>query len=244
MGHFVLIMREVTKKFIPRHLGIIMDGNRRWAHARGLPALQGHAQGYQKVKQVCQWCLDRGIKYLTVWAFSTENWKRSKREVSYLMRMMEMALTRDIREFHQKGVKLQVIGSRKGLSRSLIKAINQAEDLTRSNIKGVFNVAFNYGGQSEIIDGVKQMLKDRVDPKKVDNKLFFSYLYTQGLPDLDFIIRTSGELRLSGFLLWLSTYAELYFSKLYWPAFSEKELDNALAEFAQRERRFGGSSYV
>lgn len=221
-----------------------MDGNRRWAHQQGFPALQGHARGYQKVKQVCQWCLDRGIEYLTVWAFSTENWKRSKKEVSCLMKIMEMALTRDIREFHQKGVRLQVIGSRKGLSNSLLKAINQAESLTRKNTKGVFNVAFNYGGQDEIIAGVKQMLSEKVDPDKVDKKLFSSYLYTQGLPDLDLIIRTSGELRLSGFLLWLSTYAELYFSKLHWPAFSEKELDKALAEFAKRERRFGGDTHV
>ena len=221
-----------------------MDGNRRWAKERGLPALQGHAKGYKKVKQVCQWCLDRGIEYLTVWAFSTENWKRSEKEVSYLMKMMEMALTQDIMEFHDKGVQLKVVGSRKGLAGSLIKVIDKAEDLTKNNTKGVFNIAFNYGGQSEIIDGVKQILKEKVDPRKVDEKLLSSYLYTQGLPDLDLIIRTSGELRLSGFLLWLSTYAEYYFSKLYWPAFSEKELDKALAEFAKRDRRFGGNSYA
>lgn len=234
-------MREDTKKFIPRHLGIIMDGNRRWAKKSGLPALLGHARGYDKVKKVGDWCLARGIKYLTVWAFSTENWNRSKQEVAYLMKLMKNALSRDVKQFHQKGIKVKIIGSRHGLTKDMIRVIIEAEELTKNNTAAQLNIAFNHGGRAEIIDGIIRMLKDRVSPKKVNEDLISSYFDSAGIPPLDFIIRTSGEQRLSGFMLWLSSYAELYFCRKMWPAFSESDLDDALEEFAQRNRRFGGN---
>lgn len=230
-----------SDKKIPQHLGIILDGNRRWARQRGLPTLQGHSRGYGRVKKVGDWCLARGIKYLTVWAFSTENWDRSKKEVTYLMRLMKNALSKDIYEFHEKGIKVKIIGRRHGLAKDLIKVIDDAEELTKNNKKGQLNIAFNHGGRAEIIDGIKRMLKDGIRPDKVNEGLISSYVDTAGLPPLDYIIRTSGELRLSGFMLWLSPYAELYFCPKMWPAFSERDLDDALAEYARRNRRFGGS---
>ncbi len=219
------------------HLAIIMDGNRRWAKKRSLPTLYGHKKGYDKILKVGDWCLERGIKVLTVFAFSTENWNRSKEEVSYLMNLLETGLTKDIKIMHQKGIKVQMIGRLNKLPLVLQKLCRQSMELTKNNTQAVLNIALNYGGQAEIVDAVNQVIATGV--KKVDEQSFAKYLYEPKMPAPDLIIRTSGELRLSGFLLWLSAYSELYFTKVLWPDFSEHDLDQALADYVSRQRRYG-----
>lgn len=225
-------------KPILKHLGIIMDGNRRWAKKRGLPTLLGHKKGYSKVLKVGDWCLERGIKVLTVWAFSTENWKRSKTEVAYLMNLLRTALEKDIKTMHKKGIKVQILGRLHQLPKDLQKACSKAMELTKNNQNAILNIAMNYGGQAEIIDAVNWIIKDKV--KKVSPQIFQNYLYDPKMPSPDLIIRTSAELRTSGFLLWESAYSELYFCNKHWPAFTEKDLDEALADYQRRGRRFGG----
>lgn len=224
---------------IPKHIGMIMDGNRRWARERGLPTFEGHRRGYDKVKEVGDWCLARGIKILTVFAFSTENWQRSKEEVDYLMNLLHFALTKELNEFNKRGVRLKIIGRREGLPEKVTKAIDEVEKVTAANTKGLLQIAINYGGRAELVDVVKKIVSQNVPSEKIDELVIEQNLYTVGVPDPDLIIRTSGEQRLSGFLLWQSAYSELYFCQKYWPAFSEKDLDEALQWFAGRGRRFG-----
>jgi len=217
-----------------------MDGNRRWAQQKGLPTLKGHWAGYQVMKKIGQWCLDRGIKYLTVWAFSTENWKRSKKEVDYLMSLLRRALREEVEVFHKKGVRLNVLGRIEGLPKELQKEVYWAIEKTKKNTKAIFNLAINYGGRAEIVDVVKKIMNKGLKATKINESLIAKYLYSPSLPEPDLVIRTSGELRTSGFLLWESAYSELYFSKKYWPDFSEKDLDEAIEDYQKRERRFGG----
>jgi undecaprenyl diphosphate synthase len=224
---------------IPQHIGIIMDGNRRWAKARGLPTLYGHKKGYDKIMKIGDYCLKKGVKILTVYAFSTENWDRSKKEVDYLMRLLKKGLTTDIRRLHKKDIKVQVIGRVKELSRDLQKAIKETMDLTKNNRRGILNVAINYGGRPEIIDAVKKIAAKKLTPVQITEKLLADNLYTAGMPSPDLIIRTSGEQRLSNFLTWQSAYSELLFIKKYWPDFTEKDLDEAIREYSRRTRRFG-----
>ncbi|MFA6304954.1 MAG: polyprenyl diphosphate synthase [Patescibacteria group bacterium] len=224
-------------KPILEHLAIIMDGNRRWAKKRGLPTLLGHKKGYGKMLQVGDWCFERGIKVLTVFAFSTENWNRSKAEVGYLMNLLKDGLTNDIKTFHKKGVKVQMIGRLHELPTDLQKLCYESMELTKNNTKAILNIALNYGGQPEIIDAVNKIIKDGI--KKVSIENFSQYLYDPQMPPPDLIIRTSGEHRLSGFLLWPSAYSEFYFCQTLWPAFSEKDLDLALEDYASRQRRYG-----
>ena len=232
------------------HIGIIMDGNRRWAKAKGLPTLLGHKKGYEKMKQVMQWILDRGVPILTVYAFSTENWNRSKEEVAYLMRLIKLALTKDLNDLHAKGVRVRVIGKKDELAPALQKAIHAAEEKTKDNTKGTLNIAINYGGRQEIVEAVKQIIIFLCHPERVKRvegslqaalieKLISQHLYTAGIPDPDLIIRTSGEQRLSNFLMWQSVYSELYFTPTLWPAFTEQDLDVALAWYTARTRNFG-----
>jgi len=226
-------------KKVLNHLAIILDGNRRWARARGLPTLEGHRRGYENVKKVGKWCLERGIKILTVYAFSTENWNRSKYEVGYLMKLLKKALINDLPEFNKMGLQLRIIGRRERLPKDLQAAIKKAMELTRNNNKGILNIAINYGGRAEIADAVKKIIEKRIPISKIDENLVADNLYTAGLPDPDMIVRTSGEQRLSGFLLWQASYSELYFIKKHWPAFSKNDLDDIIAEFDKRQRRFG-----
>jgi undecaprenyl diphosphate synthase len=225
------------KKPILRHLGIIMDGDRRWAKKRGLPTFFGHKKGYGKILKVGDWCLDRGIAVLTVFAFSTENWDRSKQEVSYLMDLLKIGLTKDIKVMHQKGIKVQIIGRLPELPKNLQEACAAAMELTKNNTKGILNIAINYGGQPEIIDGINKIIKEKVS--KITQENFKNYLYDPAMPPADLIIRTSGEQRLSGFLLWQAAYSEFYFTNTLWPDFSEADLDKALEDYAGRVRRFG-----
>ncbi len=229
------------KQKIPQHLAIIMDGNRRWARARGLKPFDGHKAGYKKLGDVLKWCKEAGIKILTLYAFSTENWKRSKQEVDFLMRLFYYALTKNVKKLHKSNVRLRVIGHKEDLPKKLQKAIKKAEKLTENNTSGILNLAINYGGRQELVDAFNKILSAQGGlPKKVNEELISKNIYNAGLTEPDLIIRTSGELRLSGFLLWESAYSELYFTKHHWPEFSKKDFNNALKSFANRQRRFGG----
>ncbi len=229
----------MTKNHGVQHLGIIMDGNRRWAKRRGLPTLEGHRRGYDVVMKLGDWCLDRGVEILTVYAFSAENWNRSKKEVGYLMRLLSLALTQEVAGLHKKNIRIQVIGRLKELPAHLQKHITDAMELTKNNTRGTLQLAINYGGRGEIVDAVKQIVREGKQASKITEQSISEKLYTAGQPDPDMIIRTSGEQRLSGFLAWQSVYSELLFIEKNWPDFTERDLDAALSEFARRQRRFG-----
>ncbi|MBP9869862.1 di-trans,poly-cis-decaprenylcistransferase [Patescibacteria group bacterium] len=221
------------------HLAIIMDGNRRWAKERGMPSLEGHRAGYERMKEVGDWCLDRGIQTLSVFAFSTENWNRAEEEVGYLMDLLEKALTNELQHFAGKGVRMKVVGSRDRLRPSILRAIEAAEKNTAENTKATFAICLNYGGRPEILNVCKKMIADGLKPEEVTEAEFAKRLYWPDMPDPDLIVRTSGEERLSGFLTWEGVYSELYFTNKHWPDFDEEELDKALEEYASRQRRFG-----
>jgi undecaprenyl diphosphate synthase len=224
---------------VPHHIGIIMDGNGRWAQEHGLPRLEGHRAGTENIRRVLQACGECGIKVVTIYAFSTENWYRPTDEVRGLIGILERVLESEVENFHREGVKLRHIGDLEGLSDRLRKAVLDAIELTKNNDRLTLNVAFNYGGRAEIVRGVRRMLEDGVRPEDISEELFSHYLYTEGLPDPDLIIRTGGEMRLSNFLIWQSAYAEYYSTATYWPDFDKEELTKALRAYAQRERRFG-----
>ncbi|NIN69376.1 MAG: isoprenyl transferase [Anaerolineae bacterium] len=224
---------------IPHHIGIIMDGNGRWAQEHGLPRLEGHRAGTENIRRVLEACGEYGIKIVTIYAFSTENWQRPLEEVRGLMRILERVLEREVENLHREGVKLRHIGELEGLSDSLREAVANAIELTKDNDRLTLNVAFNYGGRTEIVRGARKLVEMNVDPSDVDEELFSQYLYTAGLPDPDLIIRTGGEMRLSNFLIWQSAYAEYYSTPTYWPDFDKEELYRALQAYAQRDRRFG-----
>ena len=232
-------MIEKTKN-IPYHLGIIIDGNRRWARERGLSDLEGHRRGLEKLKKVGKWCKNKGVKILTIFVFSTENWNRSKGEVNYLMRLLKQALgKKEIDRLNKDGIKLQVIGQKERLDKSLQELIKKGEERTKNNKEGILNLAVSYGGRPEIIAAIKEIIKKKIPVEKITEEVVNQNLWTAGLPYPDLIVRTSGELRTSGFLTWQTAYSELYFCKKHWPAFSEKDLDEALREYSRRQRRFG-----
>jgi len=230
-------------KRIPRHIAIIMDGNGRWALARGLPRLAGHRAGTENLRQVIEACGEFGIEYLTIYAFSTENWGRPIEEVQGLMRILEDVIDRELPELHKKGVQLRHIGKLDRLKPELRQKVLDAIEMTKDNDRLVLNVAFNYGGRDEIICAIQQMIEKGVRPEEVTEDLVSQYLYTAGVPDPDLIIRTSGELRGSNFLIWQGAYAEWYFTPTFWPNFDREELQQALEEYAQRERRYGKTGY-
>jgi len=224
---------------VPVHVGIIMDGNGRWAKARGLPRLAGHRAGTENLRRVLRAAVEFGIKILTIYAFSTENWGRPEDEVRGLMNLMERMIDRELPELHREGVQIRHIGRLDRVPGRLKEKILHALELTRENQRLILNVAFNYGGRAEIADAVRRIVEDGVPPEEVDEALIARYLYTAGLPDPDLIIRTSGEMRVSNFLIWQGAYAEYYVTPTCWPDFDKDELYKALADFSQRERRFG-----
>ena len=224
---------------VPTHIGIIMDGNGRWARARGLPRLAGHRAGTENLRHVLRAVVEFNIRILTIYAFSTENWSRPEDEVRGLMRLMERMIDRELAELDKEGVQIRHIGRTERVSDRMVRKIEHALDLTQDNDQLILNVAFNYGGRAEIIDAIRRIIADGVPPESVDEALISQYLYTAGLPDPDLIIRTSGEMRLSNFLIWQGAYAEYYVSPTYWPDFDKDELYKALVAFNQRERRFG-----
>jgi undecaprenyl diphosphate synthase len=224
---------------LPRHVAIIMDGNGRWANQRGLPRLHGHRAGTDNVRTVLEASVEFGIEYLTIYAFSTENWNRPADEVSGLFEIMAEVIRSETAELHRNGVCVRHVGRTNGLPRPLAEAMHEATALTRDNRKLILNVAFNYGGRAELVDAVRRMIRDGVPDDAVTEELISQYLYTGGQPDPDLIIRTAGEMRLSNFLIWQGAYAEYYFTPTYWPDFDREELRQALATYAHRQRRFG-----
>ncbi len=224
---------------VPRHVGIIMDGNGRWAQARGLPRVAGHRAGTENIRRVLRAATEFGIEVLTLYAFSTENWARPPAEVGALMRLLSEVIGRELDELHANGVCIRHCGRLEGIAPRLQKEIQRAVALTRNNDRIILNVALNYGGRAEITDAVKQILREGHPPEAVTEDLIAHHLYTAGSPDVDLIIRTAGEYRLSNFLIWQAAYAEYYATPTYWPDFGEDELAAALQEYTRRERRFG-----
>jgi undecaprenyl diphosphate synthase len=227
---------------VPSHVALIMDGNGRWAIARGLPRLAGHRAGVENLRGIITACVEFGIPYLTIYAFSTENWGRPREEVDGLLFILNEVLDKELDELNRQGVQLRHIGRLEGLSPLTQKKVREAMALTRNNQRLVLNVAFNYGGRDEIVYAIQQMLADGVRPEQVDTDLVSRYLFTAGQPDPDLIVRTAGELRISNFLLWQAAYAEYYAADVYWPDFNKEELRRALEQFARRERRLGLTS--
>ena len=225
---------------LPKHVAFIMDGNGRWAEQRRLPRLEGHRAGVENVRPVIKSLNEHGIEYVTLYAFSTENWSRPEDEVSGLLRLLEEVIAKEARELHKNGVKIRHIGRLEGLSRRLQQSIKRAVRLTENNTRMTIGVAFNYGGRAEILDAVRHLIAEGVPPRDIDEKLFGDYLYTAGFPDVDMVIRTGGEIRTSNFLVWQAAYSEYYFTPVLWPDFNEEELEKALLTYSQRQRRFGG----
>lgn len=227
---------------VPEHVAIIMDGNGRWAAERGLARIQGHEQGTENIRRITFAAGELGVKYLTLWAFSTENWRRPREEVEGILHILGRAIGSETQALHEQGAQLRHIGSLDALAPSLQTSIRDAIHLTRNNDKLVLTLAFNYGGRQEVLHAVRQMLREGVDPESVDETVFEAHLFTAGMPDPDLIIRTSGEFRMSNFLIWQAAYAELYFTQKYWPEFGPDDLRDAVADYARRERRFGAIS--
>lgn len=227
--------------YLPNHIAIIMDGNGRWAEKHGLTRLEGHNAGFGNIRPTVT-CLndEYHIKYVTLYAFSTENWNRPKEEVDYLLKLLEERIDEESRELNKHNVKMRHLGSPEGLPDSVKQAINRALELTQKNTGMVLSFAFNYGGRNEILDAVRRIMTEGIPARKINEKLFGNYLYTVGLPDVDLLIRTSGELRLSNFLVWQTAYSEYYFTDVLWPDFDKEELKKALVAYSQRKRRFGG----
>jgi undecaprenyl diphosphate synthase len=218
-----------------------MDGNGRWAQQRGLSRQQGHRAGTENIRRIIQAFGERGVEALTLYAFSTENWARPRREVNALMRLIPRVIERELQELHKRGVRLVHVGDMEPLDERLRTKVLDAIELTKDNSKMTVALAFNYGGRAEIVDAVRRIASDGVPADQIDEALLSSYLYTAGLPELDLLIRTAGDMRISNFLLWQSAYAELYFTPTLWPDFDEAEIERALDAYAQRERRFGGA---
>ena len=225
--------------FRMRHLGVIIDGNRRWAREHKVPTLEGHHRGYENVKTIGLAALERGIEFFSVFAFSTENWKRSKEEVGYLMGLLLVALTSELDFFVEHGARLRVVGARDGLGGKLQEAITAAQEKTAGGTRGQINLCVNYGGRAEIVEGVRRIVSQARTPEEIDEACVGQALWSVGIPDSDMIVRTSGEERLSGFLTWGSVYSELKFIKKYWPDFTVEDLDDCLRDFESRKRRFG-----
>jgi len=222
-------------KKIPIHLGIILDGNRRWATERGLPAFEGHKKGLENIKKVVNWCKEKGVKTLTLFVFSTENWKRPKNEINYLMKMAAKMESHFI-EASNQDIKIRVIGQRNRLSKAVKLSIQKIEDLTKNNKAMTLNFALSYGGRAEIVEAVKKIMRQKVPIKKINEDLISKNLWTS---DLDLIIRTGKEQRISNFLIWQAAYSELYFFKKYWPDFNKTDLEQAISEYIKRQRKFG-----
>jgi undecaprenyl diphosphate synthase len=227
---------------IPRHVAIIMDGNGRWAKARGLPRTVGHKKGVEALEQVLQSCRDIGIEYLTLYAFSSENWQRSPEEVKSLMMLLSLYISKELKRLHKEGVRLRIIGDRSRLQSDILKKIEEAELLTKDNTVLNLTVAISYGSRQEILRAAKLLCQDVLagsDLDEVSEEAFSNYLYTKETPDPDLLIRTGGEQRISNYLLWQMAYTELCFLDIMWPDFGKSEFEAAIAEFGKRERRYG-----
>jgi undecaprenyl diphosphate synthase len=236
------IVAGLPPERIPRHVAMIMDGNGRWAARRGLPRIAGHEAGTENIRRITFAAGEIGIKYLTLWAFSTENWRRPADEVQGIIRILGEAIERETEELHRQGAQLRHIGSLDGLPEDLRKSVLDAIALTAGNDRLVLTLAFNYGGRSEVVQAVRKIVESGVTPDCVDEELITQSLFTAGTPDPDLIVRTSGEYRMSNFLIWQAAFAELHFTPVLWPDFGPDELRAAVLDFSRRERRFGDIS--
>lgn len=230
---------DFTDLAIPTHVAIIMDGNGRWAKKRGLPRQAGHRAGAENLRRIINACVEFNIKILTIYAFSTENWGRPELEVRGLMKIISRVIDQELNDLNAQGVCLHHLGSMTGVDPKLQEKVRRGLELTKNNDRLILNVAFNYGGRAEILEAVKRILADGVTPGDLTEELFSAYLFTRGLPDPDLVIRTSGELRISNFLIWQAAYSEFYPTSVYWPDFGREELYEAVIAFNHRERRFG-----
>jgi len=232
---------STTKKLarLPNHVAIIMDGNGRWAKKHGLSRLEGHQAGAQNIRPVIKYLNQYHIKYVTLYGFSAENWGRPEDEVASLLRLFEETLNKYVSELHENGIKLRHLGRLEELPQGLQLAINKALALTKNNTGMTLSFALNYGGRLEILDAIRHIIDEGIPIQDIDEKLFNSYLYTTGLPDVDLVIRTGGEFRISNFLIWQVIYSEYYFTEVPWPDFNQKELEKTLLAYSQRQRRFG-----
>lgn len=225
---------------LPNHVAIIMDGNGRWAKQRNLPRLEGHREGMENMRSVVGYFSRLKVKYLTLYGFSTENWSRPKEEINGLLSLLQEIIDDEVLKLHRQGVRIRHLGQLERLPQKLQAAINKAVDLTRDNTGLNFSFAFNYGGRTEIVDAVRRLIAEGIPAEEIDEKRFSRYLYTADLPEVDLVIRTGGEIRVSNFLIWQAAYSEYYFTDVLWPDFNEKEADKALLAYSQRQRRFGG----
>lgn len=224
---------------LPKHLGIIPDGNRRWAKLKGVSKLEAHKIGYENLRNIAIEAFNRGIKYISAFIFSTENWRRDENEVNYLMDLALWVAQKDLDRLNKEDIKVRFIGTKEGLSTKLVNAIENAENKTKNNKKGELLLCFNYGGRQEIIEVCKSIIKNGLPCDRINEDTIEQFLYSQSTPDIDCVVRTSGEKRISNFMLWKSAYAELIFVDEHWPDFSNKKLDEVLTEFSNRKRRFG-----
>lgn len=224
----------------PHHVAFIMDGNGRWAEQRGLTRLEGHRAGVNNIRAIIKSLNSKGVKYVTLYAFSTENWRRPPTEVNGIFRILEEMIVRETDELHKEGVRIQLIGNIAGLSAAVQKAVNNSVKLTAANTRLTLVIALNYGGRAEILDAIRKIIVAGLKPEKLDEDTFRKYLYDADLPDVDLVIRTGGEYRTSNLLIWQTAYSEYYFTPVLWPDFTDKELDKALLDYSQRQRRFGG----
>lgn len=232
-----LTMKKIAH--IPNHVAIIMDGNGRWAKQRGLHRFEGHQTGAQNIRPLIKYLSQHHIKYVTLYGFSTENWNRPEDEVSCLFNLFEESINEYTAELQENGIKLCHLGHLEGLPQGLQTAISKAVELTKDNTRLTLSFALNYGGRLEILDAVRAIIAEGIPAENIDEKLFNNYLYTNGLPDVDLLIRTGGEFRISNFLIWQAVYSEYYFTEVLWPEFNENELEKALLAYSQRRRRFG-----
>ncbi len=226
-------------KRLPVHVAIVPDGNGRWAEKRGLPRIKGHQSGVKNMRTIVEYLNDYGVKYVTLYGFSTENWARPTAEISGLFRILKERIDKDIPKLHRKGIRVKHLGRLGELPQWLQDSVNKAVELTRNNSGMVLGLAFNYGGHIEIVDAVRRIVAEGIPPEKIDEKLVSDHLYTAGQPDVDLLIRTADEVRLSNFMIWQTAYSEYHFTKVLWPDFAKSDIDQALLAYSQRERRFG-----
>ncbi len=234
------VSRPAELMRVPQHVGIIMDGNGRWAQARGMARSAGHRAGTENLRNVLEAAADFRIPILTLYAFSTENWSRPAPEVRALLRLVQRVIDRELNELHSRGVRIRQIGRREGIDDALLRRIERAEELTRDNSELILNIAFNYGGRADIVDAVRALVREGMASEEIDEAAISARVSTAGLPDPDLVIRTAGEMRLSNFLIWQAAYAEYYSTPTFWPDFGREELYKALLAFQERKRRFGG----
>jgi undecaprenyl diphosphate synthase len=233
-------MTDSDIPLLPRHVGYIVDGNRRWAKTHGLPTYEGHLAGYNSLKDVAFATLEAGVEYMSIYIFSTENWKRSQEEVSKLMSLILRLFTTDAKIFHEKNIRLKVLGMRDGLDEKILTAMDNLEDKTKDNGGGTLVVCLNYGGQREIVDAVKKIVQQGINAHDIDEDLIAENLYGGEVPPVDVIVRTSGEKRLSNFMLWRAAYSEFIFLEKMWPEMTKDDVAAIIEEYARRHRRFGG----